>query len=221
MISQKLNEIYQTLLNHFGHQNWWPANTDFEVVVGAILTQNTNWQNVEKAIKNLIDAEMLDAEKIHHAENEKIAQLIKPSGYYKLKTKRLKNFLSWLFEKHNGDITQAAQLSTSDLRQQLLSVNGIGPETADSILLFAFQRPVFVVDTYTARVAVRHQLIDPDCDYDSLQYLFQNSLDNDTRLFSEFHALIVNVAKEHCKKNPICENCPLEKLPHTISFYEY
>ncbi len=216
MITEQLKQIHNLLFEHFGEQHWWPGETQFEIIVGAILTQNTNWTNVEKAIKNLKSADVLEPDKLHNMEISEMAELIRPAGYFNIKTKRLKNFLNWLFENYDGEIGNLEDISTSRLREELLAIKGIGPETADSILLYAFDRPVFVVDTYTARVAVRHKLIDPQTDYEQLQYLFESNLPEDTKLFNEYHALLVRVGKEFCRPKPNCATCPLKKLPHDI-----
>ena len=216
MISEQLTEIYQLLLERFGGQDWWPGDSQFEIIVGAILTQNTNWTNVEKAMANLKSADLLDAEKLHHLDSEKMAALIRPAGYYNIKTKRLKNFLIWLFEKYDGQLSALENLSTACLREELLAINGIGKETADSILLYAFERDVFVVDTYTARIAIRHGLINAQADYEQLSELFQSNLQQDAKLFNEFHALLVQVGKNFCKPKPNCSDCPLKDLPHNL-----
>ena len=199
MISEQLNEIYQLLLNHFGPQDWWPGETQFEIITGAILTQNTNWANVEKAIANLKSADSLSPEKLQNLKPAELAELIRPAGYFNVKAKRLKNFLSWLFENYAGRLENLEKLSTDKLRTELLSVNGIGPETADSILLYAFDRAIFV-------------------DYEQLQYLFQSNLLPDAKLFNEYHGLMVCLGKNFCKPKPNCPACPLKKLPHTIDF---
>jgi endonuclease-3 related protein len=216
MISQLLIKIYQSLLGRFGPQHWWPGETQFEIITGAILTQNTAWPNVEKAIANLKAACLLTPEKLCNIQIQKLAELIKPAGYFNIKAKRLKNFLTWLFKHYDGQLTNLHSVNTSRLRAELLTVKGIGPETADSILLYAFDREIFVVDAYTARVAVRHRLIEPSVDYDRLQQLFQANLPADVRLFNEFHALLVRLGKEFCRPTPKCDGCPLEKLPHTL-----
>jgi len=216
MISKQLTEIYQLLFDRFGPQHWWPGQTQFEIVTGAILTQNTNWANVEKAIANLKAADLLTPEKLHQLDVSQLAELIRPAGYYNIKAKRLKNFINWLFDNYDGRLTNLENLDTDRLRAGLLAVRGIGPETADSILLYALNRPIFVVDTYTARIAFRHQLIEPDADYERLRELFQSNLPQDTQLFNEYHALLVKVGKEFCKPKAKCPGCPLEKLPHTL-----
>ena len=216
MISEQLTEIYQVLFDRFGPQNWWPGETQFEIITGAILTQNTSWSNVEKAIMNLKTANMLTAENLYHLDITKLSELIKPAGYYNIKAQRLKSFLAWLFQNHDGQLTNLENLDTDYLRIELLGIKGIGRETADSILLYAFNRPIFVVDAYTARVAVRHGLIEPDPDYEQLQELFQSNLPQDTQLFNEYHALLVRVGKEFCRPKARCSRCPLEKLPHNV-----
>jgi endonuclease-3 related protein len=216
MISENLTKIYQLLFDRFGPQHWWPGETQFEIITGAILTQNTNWTNVEKAIANLKSAHLLTPEKLFNLDTSQLAQLIRSAGYYNIKAKRLKNFLSWLFNNHAGQLSNLENLDTSQLRTELLSITGIGRETADSILLYAFNREIFVVDAYTARVAIRHGLIGPDADYEQLRDLFQSNLPPNSKLFNEYHALLVRVGKEFCRPKTACANCPLEKLPHTI-----
>jgi endonuclease-3 related protein len=216
MITEQLTEIYQLLFDRFGPQHWWPGETRFEIITGAILTQNTNWANVEKAIANLKSAHLLTPEKLYHLEIPQLAELIRPAGYYNIKAKRLKSFLNWLFNSYGGILENLENLDISRLRDELLAVNGIGPETADSILLYAFDRPIFVVDAYTARVAVRHGLIEPDADYEQLRELFQSNLPEDVRLFNEYHALLVRLGKEFCRPSARCPGCPLEKLPRFL-----
>ena len=215
-IREQLRQIHGLLLEAFGPQHWWPGETTFEIILGAILTQNTSWANVEKAIANLKAADCLEPDKLHALEAEAIEKLIRPAGYFRLKTKRLRNFTNWFFDAYGGDLDALARIETRRLREELLSVSGIGPETADSMLLYALNRPVFVVDTYTARIAVRHGLIEPDIDYEQLQYLFESNLEPDAALFNEYHALLVRVGKNFCKPKPKCADCPLNALPHTI-----
>ena len=218
MTSEALTEIYRLLYDEFGPQQWWPGQTRFEIITGAILTQNTNWANVEKAIKNLKSADCLTPEKIHHLDAAQLAQLIRPAGYFNIKAKRLKNFVNWLFDNYNGELTDLESIDTGRLREELLTIKGVGRETADSILLYAFYRPNFVVDTYTARIVFRHELIGPEADYEQLKELFESSLPADTQLFNEYHALLVRVGKEFCRPKARCPGCPLEKLPHTLDF---
>ncbi|HPC94744.1 MAG TPA: endonuclease III domain-containing protein [Sedimentisphaerales bacterium] len=217
MISREtLTDIYRRLFEAFGPQHWWPGETRFEIIVGAILTQNTSWANVAKAIANLKDAECLQPDRLHALDPAELERLIRPAGYFRLKAKRLRHFTQWLFDTYEGRLDALDAVETHRLREELLGISGIGPETADSILLYALDRPVFVVDTYTARVAVRHGLIEPDVDYTQLQYLFESNLEPDVRLFNEFHALLVRVGKDFCKPKPRCEACPLNDLPHTV-----
>jgi len=215
MISEELTNIYQLLLDRFGPQHWWPGQTTFEIITGAILTQNTNWTNVEKAIKNLKAADCLTPEKLHRLDPNRLAELIKPAGYFNIKAKRLKNFLSWLFENYDGILDNLDNVDTDTLRTELLAIKGIGPETADSILLYALNREIFVIDAYTARVACRHHLIDPPADYHQLQDLFQSNLPQDIKLFNEYHALLVRAGKQFCRPKAGCSGCPLENLPHS------
>ena len=215
---KQLTQIYQLLFDRFGPQNWWPGETQFEIIIGAILTQNTNWANVEKAIKNLKSADLLTPEKLHHLDLPNLARFIRPAGYYNVKAKRLKNFVSWLFSKYDGQLINLENQDTDKLRIELLDIKGIGRETADSILLYTFERPIFVVDAYTARIAVRHGLIEPEADYEQLRELFQSNLPQDVRLFNEYHALLVRTGKDYCKPKAKCPGCPLEKLPHSLDF---
>ncbi len=217
MLHKKLMEIYELMMERFGPQNWWPGDTSFEVIIGAILTQNTNWNNVEKAISNLKARELLDPLKLHNLSKEELATIIKPAGYFNVKAKRIKNFTDWLFEDHDGKIENIQNMSTSMLREEILQIKGIGPETADSILLYGLNRPTFVIDTYTARITARHHLIDLGATYDDLKYLFESNLAEDIQLYNEYHALLVQVGKNFCKPNPKCENCPLNPLPHEIN----
>ena len=218
---QELIEIYQLLYDAFGPQHWWPGDTRIEIITGAILTQNTNWTNVEKAINNLKAADCLSAEKLHSLELSKLAELIRPAGYFNIKAKRLKNFLDWLFENYDGNLKNLDSLNTEQFREDLLAVKGIGRETADSILLYAFERPVFVVDAYTARITIRHRLIDSDSDYEQLRYLFESNLPEDIQLFNEYHALLVRTGKDFCRPKARCTGCPLEKLPHTVEIEHF
>jgi len=216
MISEKLMQIHDLMLAAYGPQDWWPGSGDFETIVGAILTQNTNWGNVEKALNKLKAANALDLETIHNMDQDILAELIRPSGYYNIKAKRLKCFLNWLYENYDGNLGALANMSVYSLREELLSVKGIGRETADSIILYAFEKPAFVIDAYTARILVRHGLIDCDADYEQLKELFEGNLPEDVKLFNEYHALLVQVGKKHCKPKPKCTGCPLECLPHDI-----
>jgi endonuclease-3 related protein len=208
--------IYDTLYRQWGTQHWWPGDTPFEIIVGAILTQNTNWANVEKAIVNLKSARALDPPTLHAMAPDQLGELIRPAGYFRIKAKRLQSFLVWLFDVASGDLAALESRHTGPLREDLLAIHGIGPETADSILLYAFSRPVFVVDTYTARLAVRHGLIESPFGYDDLQDLFQSNLPDDVQLYNEYHALIVKVGKDFCKPKARCDKCPLNGHAHTL-----
>ncbi len=216
MITEQLTEVYQLLFDRFGPQHWWPGETQFEIIAGAVLTQNTNWANVKKAIANLKSAHLLTPEKLYHLDPSQLAELIRPAGYYNIKAKRLKNFVNWLFQNYDGQLTNLQNLDTGQLRAELLAIKGIGPETADSILLYAFNREIFVIDAYTARIACRHGLIQPGADYEQLRELFQSNLPQDSQLFNEYHALLVRLGKEFCRPKAKCSACPLEKLPHTL-----
>ena len=211
-MTSDLYEIYDRLLAAFGPQQWWPGETPFEVMVGAVLVQNTNWKNVERAIENLAEAGLLSLEKLHELEAEELAELIRPAGYYRLKAKRLKNLITFIFEQYDGSLDTMFAADIESLREGLLSVKGVGPETADSIVLYAAEKPTFVVDNYTARVWKRHGWIEFEADYYTLKDHFESSLERDTQLFNEYHALIVRVGKEFCGKQPKCDACPLADL---------
>ncbi|MDD5155022.1 MAG: endonuclease III domain-containing protein [Candidatus Omnitrophica bacterium] len=204
--------IYKKLYSCFGPQRWWPARTPFEVMVGAILTQNTSWSNVELAIRNLKKEKLLSALKLSKASRRKIASLIRPAGYYNIKAVRLAALLEFFLLNYAGSIRRMSLEDTQELRLKLLSVNGIGQETADSILLYALNRPVFVVDAYTKRILLRHRFINDNAGYEEIQKLFTGNLKNDAGLFNEYHALLVRLGKEFClKNNPRCSACPLRQ----------
>ena len=208
-----LLKIYNSLYNYFGPLNWWPGDTPFEIMVGAILTQNTSWSNVEKAINNLKKENLLEPRKLYRISREELAQLIKPSGYYNIKARRLKNFINLFVNDFEGSAKKIFSGDSGELRKKLLKVNGIGPETADSILLYAGRKPFFVVDAYTKRIFSRHKLISKDSTYYQIQEFFTNNLDRDVKLFNEFHAQIVMLGKTICtSKNPDCAKCPIGYL---------
>ncbi|RJQ39871.1 MAG: endonuclease III domain-containing protein [Nitrospiraceae bacterium] len=211
MKNKKLLSICDKLFKFFGPQNWWPGDTPFEIAVGAILTQNTNWGNVEKAINNLKKANVLNSKAIHDMPVKKLASLIQPSGYFNIKAKRLKSFINFLMNDYHGSMKNMKKEEMHSLREKLLSVNGIGPETADSILLYALDKPIFVIDAYTKRVLSRHNILGHDEAYDKFQELFHLSLKKDVKLFNEYHALFVRVGKMFCKPKPRCEKCPLKE----------
>ena len=213
----KIPQIYKTLLKAFGKQKWWPTTLEgklhptyhgkkidekqrFEIVVGAILTQNTSWKNVEKAIFNLNNEKLIDKNKIKKANKQKIAKLIKPSGYFNQKAERLK-IIAEFFSKNS-----------KPTRDELLNVKGIGPETADSILLYAYNKPVFVIDAYTKRIFSRMGVCDGKCGYDELQEMFHTNLPKKAKLFNEYHALIIELAKQNCTKKPECKTCPINTI---------
>lgn len=206
-----LQELYRRLDGAYGDQQWWPGETPFEVAVGAILTQNTAWSNVEKAIANLKAAGLLEPKRLAEAPPARVAALIKPSGYYNVKARRLNAFLRFLDQECGGRVEGLTAWEQGEARRRLLGVAGIGPETADSILLYAGGFATFVVDAYTHRVFFRHNLVDRDASYEELKSLCEDNLPADAKLFNQFHALLVRVGKERCRKSrPECEGCPLE-----------
>ncbi len=212
-MKEKLANVYHRLYDFFGPQDWWPGEGPFEVMVGAVLTQNTNWGNVEKAITNLKGAGYLSYEKMVSLPSGLLAEYIRPAGYFNIKAGRLQNLFSMIEKEYEGSLENLLDADTENLRQNLLSVKGIGPETADSILLYAANRPAFVVDAYTYRILLRHDLIPEDFGYDEIQEFFMNNLEQDTVLYNEFHALIVCAGKQFCKKTtPLCTGCPLNGI---------
>ncbi len=201
------------MYDYFGPQNWWPGDSPFEIMVGAILTQNTNWSNVQKAIDNLRGADLLSYPSLSLQRVDEIAQLIRPAGYYNLKARRLKNLLDMVTTFYDGELDAFLEDELGSARENLLGVKGVGPETADSILLYACGHPVFVVDTYTYRVFSRHNMVEEETDYRAIQQAFELNLPQDRQLYNEYHALIVRVAGMFCKKTkPLCEQCPLQGL---------
>lgn len=204
-----LPAIYEKMFSHYGPRHWWPGETPFEVMVGAILTQNAAWTNVEKAIANLRSASCLTPQKIFALSPTELARLIQPAGFFRVKTKRLRNFLQFFLETYDGDADRMKQEPMEKLRSELLSVSGIGPETADSILLYALEKPTFVIDAYTHRILNRHHLCTEEEGYEELQQYFMDSLEPKVSHFNEFHALLVNIGKDFCKPKPRCEKCPL------------
>ncbi|MBI2558915.1 endonuclease III domain-containing protein [Candidatus Woesearchaeota archaeon] len=220
----KIHAIYDVLFSNFGPQRWWPVTKEgklhpeysggprnekqqLEVIFGSILTQNTSWKNVEKAIAELNKNNLIDVKKIIRIENKKLAGIIKSSGYYNQKAKKLKNFCGFLLKKYNGELKSLFKNNIEKLRSELLSINGIGPETADSIILYAAKKPIFVIDAYTRRVM--HRIGYKQDKYDELQKLFMSSLENSERLFNECHALLVELGKDICGKEPLCGICPV------------
>jgi endonuclease-3 related protein len=208
--------IYRKLYQAYGPRHWWPGETPFEVMVGAILTQNTSWRNVEKAIQRLKWKGALSSEGIHQLRKSQLASLIKPSGYYRIKADRLKTFVNFLFENYNGNIKRMRKEEAETLRQKLLRVKGIGPETADSILLYGLKKPIFVVDAYTKRILSRHGIISDKATYEEIQKVFMNHLSIDEKLFNEYHALLVHLGKTVCKKIPRCDQCPIKGIRREV-----
>jgi endonuclease-3 related protein len=212
-MKEQLQEVYARLYARFGAQHWWPGDGAFEVIVGAILTQNTAWTNVEKALANLKRARLLAPARLHRAPAARLARLIRPSGYFHLKARKLKAFTRFLFAQHRGSLAQLFRLDTARLRDELLAIYGIGPETADSIILYAARQPIFVIDAYTRRIMARLGLARDDASYDELQRLFMQHLPHDQSVFNEYHALLVALGKNDCtKRAPRCGECPLLEI---------
>ena len=229
-----LEVIYKKLYSHFCPQGWWPVTKEgdvipkyhqninltekqkLEICFGSILTQNTSWKNVEKAIISLNKSNLIEVKKIKNIKNEKLALIIKSSGYHNQKAKKLKNFCDFLLKKYDGSLKKLFEKDTVKLREELLSVNGIGPETADSIILYAAKKPVFVIDAYTRRIM--NKIGYNQKTYEDLQKLFMENLQNSERLFNEYHALLVELGKGTCKNEPLCEKCPVSKH---CKYYKY
>ncbi len=210
-LSEVFLRYFAAMHNRFGDQQWWPADSPLEIMVGAVLTQNTSWHGVKKAIVQLKAAKVLDARLLFDLGPVGIAPLITAAGYFNLKSRRLWNLMAWLIRNFDGQIVALSRISTADLRKQLLAVNGIGPETADSILLYALSRPVFVIDAYTRRILERHELVPVGASYDDLQQTMARHLPENVELFNEFHAQIVQIGKHFCKPTADCESCPLRR----------
>jgi endonuclease-3 related protein len=207
-----LMTIYENLYRAYGSRHWWPGETSFEVMVGAILTQNTSWRNVEKAIQKLKGKGILHPEGIHRLGKKELAPLIRSSGYYRIKADRLKAFIDFLYEEFDGNLKKMRKRKLEEVRERLLGVKGIGPETADSILLYGLKKSIFVVDAYTKRILSRHGIISEKASYEEVQKLFMDHLPHDEKLFNEYHALIVYLGKTLCKKIPRCELCPIKDV---------
>jgi len=209
----QLLAIYERLHSSLGPSDWWPGETSLEVIVGAILTQNTSWRNVEQALARLKEEGALSVERLTRMGEEQLAEWIRPAGYYRIKARRLKNFFRFLQEDYHGQIGALGEQPLEKVRDQLLGIRGVGPETADSILLYALGKPTFVVDTYTHRIFSRHRLVPEESDYEGLRSFFMETLPEEVPLFNEFHALIVRTGKTYCKKKaPLCGDCPLRDL---------
>jgi endonuclease-3 related protein len=205
-------QIYRHLLDALGPQHWWPGDSPWEVMIGAVLVQNTSWKNVEQAIQNLREADLIEPRRLLAVPPEELAELIRPAGYYRLKTKRLWSLLEFVVGEYGGSLDALRNVDMHQLREELLGVHGIGPETADSILLYAMEQPALVVDTYTHRVFARHGWIDYDADYHRLQEHLSGELPEDVTLYNELHALLVNVGHHFCRRRPKCDECPLVEL---------
>jgi len=211
-VAPTLQDIYRRLMAEYGPQHWWPAETPFEVMVGAILTQSAAWSNVEKAITNLKAARALSPQALRRLPLAELARLIRPSGYYNAKALKLKSLADWLGKHYGDDLDRLFAADAARLRQQLLTVHGIGPETADSIVLYAANKPVFVIDAYTRRIISRLGLAPPAGSYAAYQALFMSHLPADAGLFNEYHALLVRLAKTACRQHPRCSRCCLNDL---------
>ncbi len=204
-----LLDLYSRLYHAFGPRHWWPGDSPFEVAVGAILTQNTSWRNVTKAINNLKAARLLSPDALYHLPLQDLAAVIRPAGYYNIKARRLKHFVEFLFLENGGDLDCLLTEALDTLRNKLLSIKGVGPETADSILLYAGNRPTFVVDTYTRRILFRHRLMPQEASYDEVRFFFMDCLEPDVAMFNEYHALLVHLGHTFCwKRDPKCTECP-------------
>jgi endonuclease-3 related protein len=211
-VTGTLLDVYHRLLDRYGPQHWWPADSPFEVMIGAILTQSAAWANVEKAINNLKARDVLSIDALHQLPAEELARLIYPSGYYNAKAGKIKALVQWLAERYDGNLDKLLALDIPLLRRELLSVRGVGEETADSIILYAAGKPVFVIDAYTRRILRHLGLTPPTNSYAAFQDLFMQYLPYDEALFNEYHALLVRHGKEACKKVPRCQECCLASL---------
>jgi endonuclease-3 related protein len=209
-IRRRLKAVYRRLFKHYGPRNWWPAETHVEVMVGAVLTQNTAWRNVERAMANLREADCLDAAAIAGLDDAALAGLIRPSGYFNVKARRLKSLCRWYVGA--GGFSQINQIDTNNLRHELLAVHGVGRETADDILLYGFKRPVFVIDAYTKRLFARLELVKEGIDYESLRGWFEAHLPAEVQHYNEFHALIDHHGNQICRPRPLCDGCCLRSL---------
>lgn len=205
-----LKEGFKRLFAHFGPRHWWPGDTPFEVMIGAILTQNTNWKNAQRAIALLKGARTFTPQGLLDLHPATLASLIRPAGYFRVKASRLRHFLRYFVGIYSGCAKKMAGRPIEILRNELLAVKGIGPETADSILLYALEKPIFVIDAYTKRILLRHALCAEDDDYQTLQEFFMDRLPADVSLYNEYHALIVETGKSFCRTTPRCDGCPLK-----------
>jgi endonuclease-3 related protein len=215
-VNTNLLLIYENLLSKFNNQKWWPAETPFEVVIGAILTQSVSWTNVEKAIKNLKDSGILEPGKLHQKEAIEIAHLIKSTRFYNEKAKKIKNFLDFLYDEYGGNLQKMSEESQVILRKKLFTIKGLGEETVDSILLYACDKPVFVVDAYTRRIFSRYGIIKETASYGDIQTFFMDNLPEDLELYNDFHAQIVHLGKNICKTLPQCNICPIREISDRV-----
>jgi endonuclease-3 related protein len=211
---ENLLKIYQQLLDHFGSPGWWPAKTPFEVIVGAILTQSVSWRNVQQAIARLSETGVLDPVAMRELPQEKLEDLIHSTRYYRMKAKKLKAFLDFIHEEYHDNLEELANQPSDKLRQELLTIYGLGAETVDSILLYAFEIPIFVVDGYTRRIFSRLGYWEPKISYDRMQKYFQGHLAAESQLYNEYHALIVSLGHSYCRQIPRCKSCPISSLCH-------
>lgn len=209
-----LGAIYQPLFEAFGPQHWWPAETREEVIIGAILAQNTAWANVARAVERLGRADCLTLRAIHRTPLDRLARLVRPSGTYRIKAKRLKTLANWLQVNFDGHLDALFGMGTDRARKELLSVDGIGPETADAILLYAGRLPTFVVDAYTQRIMRRHFVVPPQSTYAQAKGVIERALPTNRQLYNEYHALLVELGKRYCRPRARCERCPLASLRH-------
>ncbi len=210
-VRRSVRSYYAPLREHFGPSGWWPGDSPFEIAIGAILTQNTAWANVEKAIVNLKQEGLLDPQRIVEAPAYVVEAVLRPSGYFRVKTRRVRAFCSYLIDTYGGSMARLACSPLDRLRAELLHVHGIGPETADDILLYACGKPVFVVDAYTRRIFARHGVVDSDIGYEALRAHFERNLPPNVELFKDYHAQIVYTGKHFCRSRPRCEGCPLRR----------
>jgi len=211
-VTSSLSDLYEMMNRHFGDLHWWPGESPLEIMIGAVLTQNTAWRNVEKALRNLKEQQFIHIETILQAAPEKIAELIRPAGFFRLKTERLRNLLFFIKKDYKGSLERMFEEDVWTLREKLLQVKGIGEETADSILLYAGEKAIFVIDAYTRRVLLRHRLIREDMTYGELQRFFMDRLSRDAALYNQYHALFVEMGKSFCTKVPQCDACPLREF---------
>lgn len=213
MTRKALLDVYRRLHKHFGPQQWWPGTSRFEIIVGAILTQNTAWGNVERALANLKRERLLNPARMYHTRTTKLARLIRSSGFYEQKAIKLKAFLNFLFSHYRGNLTRMFRTAGEVLRDDLLNVHGIGPETADAILLYAGNYPSFVVDAYTRRIFARLGWCEENVRYEELRNRLMEALPREAQLYNEYHALLVALGKNICaKRAPRCANCPLREI---------